>query len=166
MTAMMNLLNRDFANAGGMIRGLWGALSPLPGGKLLFSRALALVNPYTGSMRARILELAPGYARARITEHRRIRNHLRSVHALALMNLAEATSGLALMAGLPDDARGIPIALSIDYLKKARGTITAECHCELPADNRQQELEIAAILSNEAGEEVARARARWRIGPA
>jgi acyl-coenzyme A thioesterase PaaI-like protein len=143
----------------------WQRLSGLPGGKVLFSALLGRMAPYSGSVRPRVEALAPGVARVRMHDRRRVRNHLRSIHAIALMNLAEMTTGLAMLAGMPKDARAILIGLEIEYKKKARGTITGEARVDVPRSNERQELTLEAVLRDEAGDEVARARARWLIGP-
>jgi acyl-coenzyme A thioesterase PaaI-like protein len=155
----------DFAGAGATLRRLWQALRPIPGGRLLFGRIVGLINPYTGSLGARFLELGPGHARFELRQRRAIQNHVGSIHAIALMNLAEVTSGLALMFGLSDETRGLPVGLSIEYHKKARGTVTAVCDCTPPSSNEPQQIELDCFIDNAAGERVATARARWAIGP-
>lgn len=149
----------------GTIRRQWEKWSSRPGGRRMFSFLLGRLVPYTGTIGARVEELKPGYARAVLRDRRRVRNHLRSVHAIALMNLAELVSGLALNFALPADARSILKGLSIEFLKKARGTLTGEAAAPVPQSNEEREFEIEATIRDEAGDVVATARARWLVGP-
>ena len=144
----------------------WERLSGRPGGARLFSTLFGLAIPYSGSIRPRILELAPGHARIAMDDRRRVRNHLASIHAIALSNLGEMTTGLALAFGLPSEARTILVRLTTDYLKKARGTITAVAEAPLFADASEREVPVEAALTDAAGEVVARVTALWRVGAA
>lgn len=150
---------------GNILRAAWDTLSKLPGGKRIFSRMVGSMAPYTGTISGQIVELRAGYCKVQMADRRAVRNHLKSVHAVALVNLAEMATGLAISFGLPAGARGILAGLSIDYLKKARGTLTAVCECTVPESTERREYEIEGQITNAAGELVARARARWLIGP-
>ncbi|GIW70749.1 MAG: hypothetical protein KatS3mg102_0291 [Planctomycetota bacterium] len=147
------------------VRRAWDWLAPLPGGRRLFSLAIGRAAPYTATIRPLVEELRPGFARVRMRDRRAVRNHLGSVHAVALVNLAEVASGVAMMYALPPGARGILTGLSIEYLKKARGTLTATGRCPVPQSAERREYEAEAEIRNRAGEVVARARARWLVGP-
>lgn len=150
---------------GQRLRARWDRLSRFPGGRRLFSWLLGRMVPYTGTIRPHVVELAPGYAKIRMADRRAVRNHLGSVHAVALANLAEVTSGLALTVGLPPGARGIPTALTITFVRKARGTLTAEARCALPATTGEADYDLESLITDERGDVVARATVRWRIGP-
>jgi acyl-coenzyme A thioesterase PaaI-like protein len=151
---------------GAQLLRLWQRLAPWPGGRWLFSRILGLMVPYTGSIAARIRELRPGYARVELRDRRRVRNHLNSIHAIALANLGEVTSGLAMLTGLAPDTRGIAIKISTEYFKKARGLLVAETRCEVPpVQGEDMEVEVQADIRDRDGDVVARTTARWRLGP-
>lgn len=144
----------------------WRRLARLPAGKWLFSRLLGRVARYTGSIAPRVEELAPGRSRVRLADRAAVRNHLRSVHAIALANLAEAASGLALLAGVGPGTRAILVGFEIEYLKKARGPLVAEGSAPEIADPTPRDVVAEAVISDAAGDVVARAVARWRVGPA
>jgi acyl-coenzyme A thioesterase PaaI-like protein len=100
-----------------------------------------------------------------MADRRAIRNHLDSIHAIALMNLAEVTTGLALHYGLPGNARAILTNLSIEFLKKARGPLEAEARAPALRGDERTELTLEVIVRDRSGDAVARASARWLVGP-
>ena len=155
----------DAAPASGTIMTWWERLRPLPGGAWLFSLLLGRIAPYSGSIGARIEDIRPGFARVTLRDRRRVRNHLDSIHAIALVNLGEIATGLAVLSTITADMRGIVLSIHADYLKKARGRLTATARFELPGmleDNTPCEVE--AELCDEHDEVVTRVRATWLIG--
>jgi acyl-coenzyme A thioesterase PaaI-like protein len=99
-----------------------GASAP---GRWLFSRMVCWRAPYFASIAPRIEVLEPGRCVVRVRDRRRVRNHLGTVHAIALCNAAELAGGLATDATLPAALRWIPKGMTVRYLKKARGTLHA-----------------------------------------
>ncbi len=147
------------------LRKTWERLSPKPGGTWLFSRLVGRMAPYSGSIGALVKELRPGHALVRLADRHRVRNHLGSIHAIALMNLGELVTGLATVVSLPAASRSILTGLSMDYMKKARGTITAVCDMAIPETAEQAEHTVHGTLTDESGAVVARVTARWLVGP-
>jgi acyl-coenzyme A thioesterase PaaI-like protein len=143
----------------------WRTLSPLPGGRWLFTQLVKWMIPYTGSVSPRVEVLEPGYARISITQRRRLEQHLGSIHAIALMNVAEFASGAAMTTALPAGYRGIVTKMSIEYFKKARGTVTAESRPKLPDLTIEGEYDFTSEITDQKGDLIARATVRWKLGP-
>jgi acyl-coenzyme A thioesterase PaaI-like protein len=156
---------RSHESPGARMRSLWDRLSPLPGGRWLFSRLLGWMVPYTASIGATVMVFEPGHARVRLRDRRRVRNHLRSVHAIALANVGELSTGLALIGALGPELRGILTGLDVTYLKKARGELVAEARCSIPEVLESTDYVVEAEIRDAAGHVVAITKARWRLSP-
>ena len=147
------------------ILSLWQRMSRLPAGTRLFSIFLGRFARYSGSIGAHVVELAPGHCVVRMRDRARVRNHLHSVHATALVTLGELTSGLSLVAALPPRMRVIVTGLEIDYLKKARGLLTAHGSAPSPDGLERREYIATASITDPSGDEVAAIRVTWLVGP-
>ena len=143
---------------------IWNRTSRMPFGHWIFSRLIGLKVPYSGTIGAQVEQLRPGYARLILKDKWRIRNHLRSIHAIALLNLGEMTSGLALNMGLPNSVRGIVVNISIDYKKKARGKLVAECQCDIPHVSETIDYFVTTKIVDQEGDVVACTIVHWRLG--
>lgn len=153
---------------GASLLALWRRLAPLPAGGWIFSRLLGRRVPYSGSVGAVVESLEPGAVTVSLRDRRAVRNHLHSIHAVALVNLGELASGLAVLTALPPSLRGIVVRLSADYHAKARGTITARCRMA-PGTlgdlaGQHVDMEAVAHLTDGSGREVATVTAHWRLG--
>ncbi len=112
----------------------WNKLQAFPAGEWLFSFFLGQYAPYSGTISARVEALSPGNARVSLRDRRKVRNHLKSIHAIALINLGEIATGLAVLSSISDSMRGIVLGLEAEYVKKARGKLVATAYFELPSE--------------------------------
>lgn len=133
-------------------------------GRWLFSRGVGRFAPYTGTIGARIEVLEPGRSKATMRDRKAVRNHLNSIHAVALANLTELTGSLAIIASMQPNTRMIPIRLETEYHKKARGMLTAEGSCELPEPGFEGTFEGNVVIRDAGADEVARGRVTVVIG--
>ncbi len=147
------------------VRGAWDRLHRLPGGKVAFSRIVGRAAPYTGTIRPLVEELRHRYARVSMQDRRAVRQHLESVHAIALANLCELTGNIALSYTMPDDARFIVAGISVEYKKKARGTITGTCDCPDIPSTAEREYQVPVVLKDASGDVVAECVLRTLVGP-
>lgn len=100
-------------------------LSRYPGGKFIFAKLVGLSAPFFSKIHPIFVDLRPAYCETQIKDRRSVRNHLGTINAGALCSMAEMTGGLALDTIIPNSMRWIPKTMTVEYIAKAIGTITA-----------------------------------------
>lgn len=161
----MSRMATELESPGARVLALWRRLAPLPAGRSMFMLVFGRLVPYSGALGAQVIELEAGRARAALSDRRGVRNHLNSIHAVALANLGELTSGLAMTTALTPGVRAIVTALSTEYRKKARGTVVAEARVTVPEVRGDVDHDVRAEIRDASGEIVAVVTARWRLSP-
>ena len=138
-----------------------------PAGQWLFTRAICFKAPYFASIRPRITILEPGRCEATLRHRRAVTNHLGTVHAIALCNLAELAGGMMTEASLPDGMRWIPKGMTVEYRKKAVGTMQAVATPAIPvvAADEGYELPVVIDVTDPSGDVVFRATIAMWLSP-
>jgi acyl-coenzyme A thioesterase PaaI-like protein len=145
---------------------LWQRCCGLPGGKWLFSRLVCARAPYFGSIRPCFEALRPGRAEVRIRKRRAVLNHLGTVHAVAMCNMAELAAGTMTEVSVPPTHRWIPKGMTVEYLRKAETDLIAVAELDpLPAFGAAAGLPVPVIVRDTHGEEVFRAIITMWVSP-
>ena len=130
--------------------------------------------PFNKHLGLEVVEVGPGKGVVRLPAGDHLANHVGSQHAGGLFSAGEAASGGAFVGAFAEHMAGItPLAKSarIDYLKLAKGPITAVGALERDAAELLKELDetgrtefpIEVSLTDEQGTEVARMTVDWHI---
>lgn len=104
---------------------LWNKASAFPAGKWTFTRMLCLKAPYFSSIAPLFEELKPNYCKISIKKKRSVLNHIGTVHAIAMCNMAELAGGTMTEVTVPPSHRWIPKGMTVEYLKKAETDLIA-----------------------------------------
>jgi len=152
----------------GPVLSLWKRFSALPLGAWLFSKAVCWKAPYFGSISPRFTVVENGRCEAVIRDRRRLHNHIGTVHAIALCNLAELTAGVMTDVSLPRGMRWIPKGMSVQYLKKARGTLRGIATPTIPPVTSAEgyELPVHVEVLDDSGDKVFAAQINMWLSPA
>ena len=146
---------------------LYARLADKPLGKWLFAKLVCWKAPYFASIAPCIEVLEPGRGVASIAHRRRVTNHLGTVHAIALCNLAEFIGGLTCDVSLPPSMRWIPKGMDVRYLKKAVGRMRATATPAFAPHDAAEgyELPFEVVIEDPQGDAVLRAVIAMWISP-
>ena len=145
---------------------LWKRFGHSAFGRRIFNFLLARAVPYSGSIGAQVISLENGLVKISLKDKRGIRNHLNSIHAIALANLGELASGLAMLSTIDLSTRAIVVNLEIEYLKKARGELLATGRASTPESiTTKIENIVEAEITDSDGDVVSRLKVHWLLSP-
>ncbi len=142
-------------------------ITRLPAGHWLFSRAVCFKAPYFATIAPRFVALEPGRCEVRMRDRRRVHNHIGTVHAIALCNLAELSAGVMTDATIPAGMRWIPKGMTVAYLKKAVGTMHAVATPDAAAVESVQGYAwpVSVRITDQAGDAVFQASIMMWLSP-
>ena len=128
-------------------------LSKIPGGKFIFAKLVGLSAPFFSKISPIFIDLRPAYCETQMKDRRGVRNHLGTINAGALCSMAEMTGGLALDSVVSSSLRWIPKTMTVQYIAKATGTITAVSQFEVGIV-KEGDVVIPIVVSNASGNTV------------
>lgn len=146
---------------------LYGKISRWPCGHWLFSKAVCFKAPYFGTIAPIITRLENGRCEAVIKDRRAVHNHIGTVHAIALCNLAELCAGVMTDASLPKAMRWIPKGMTVAYLKRAKGRMHAIATPMIPMvdSDAGYDLPVNVDVLDSSGDRVFHAEIRMWMSP-
>lgn len=153
------------ADPGNRVLEQYERLARLPGGKWLFARLVCMTAPYFATIRPRFHELRPGFAQVSLPQRRRVQNHLRGVHALAMGNLCELAAGLLMEVSVPAHLRWIPKGMQIQYVKQALTDVTATARLDKPVWRDKEDVVVPVSVMDTHEVEVVRAVINMYVSP-
>lgn len=141
-------------------------LKSLPGGTRLFSRGVCFAAPYFASIHPHVEVLEPDNARVSIKKRRAVTNHLGTVHAIAMCNMAELAGGLMTDVSIPATHRWIPKGMTVEYLKKAETDLVATARPTTTPDfAKAGEYPVQVEVTDTSGQAVFRALITMWVSP-
>ena len=144
----------------------WQRLAAIPGGKWAFSRLVCWKAPYFASIRPMFEVLRPGHCEVRMPKKRAVLNHIGTVHAIAMCNLAERAAGTMTDSTVPSTHRWIPKGMTVEYLRKAETGLRAVATLEIPAAlAAPTSLPVVVNIMDSGNETVMRATINMWVSP-
>lgn len=145
---------------------IWRRCASVPGGKWAFARLVCLKAPYFDTIRPRFQELRPECCRIAIRKRRAVLNHIGTVHAIAMCNMAELAGGTMTDVMIPATHRWIPRGMTVLYLKKATTSLVAVATPESEPDwAAPADYKVAVVVRDREDEPVFRASITMWVTP-
>jgi uncharacterized protein (TIGR00369 family) len=123
----------------------------------IFTKKLCEIAPYFSTIDPKFVHLRPDYAEVTMPNTQKVHNHLGTVHAIAMCNLAEIAGGLLTDVSIPDTFRWIPIGMNVKYLAKATTDLRAIAEGTGIDWHQQGDKDVVVKITDTNGLEVCRA---------
>ncbi|MGF7119698.1 hotdog fold domain-containing protein [Rhodococcus sp. BE178] len=148
----------------------WQRLPANRFGRALFSIGMCARVPYFATVLPSVEQLAPRLCVISAPKWWGVHNHIKTFHAIAACNLAEAAMGMLAEATVPTTHRWIPKAMNVRYLAKAQSRLRATAMLpeipDFPTITSGAELAIPITITDRGGVEVVHADITVWVTPA
>jgi acyl-coenzyme A thioesterase PaaI-like protein len=94
-----------------------------------------------------------------------VTNHIGTVHAIAMCNLAELAAGTLTEVSIPESMRWLPKGMTVEYLKKASGGVHAVATLPEVPEGAGRDVPATVEVKDDAGELVCRATITMWVSP-
>ena len=121
-----------------------------PFGGWIFSKLFANKAPYFATISPRVTELRPNFCEVRFRKRRKVHNHIKTVHVIAICNALEMAMGALAEATIPKHLRWIPKGMTLDYTAKATTDIRAVAETN-PEDWKPGDLPVKVTAYRDDG---------------
>jgi acyl-coenzyme A thioesterase PaaI-like protein len=121
-----------------------------PFGNYLFSKVVCRTAPYFSSIYPLITDLRVNHCECIIQKRKRVFNHIKTVHVIAICNGLEMAMGVMAEASVPKHLRWIPKGMTVEYTAKAGSDI--RCVAKMSAEQWQpgeQSVQVEAFDDNQ-----------------
>ncbi len=132
-------------------------------GNKAFSEKVCEMAPYFSTIEPLFVHLRPGYSEVTMPNTGKVHNHLGTVHAIAMCNLAEIAAGIMTDVSIPDNCRWIPVGMDVDYLARATTDLTGVADGSEVDWTGPGDLAVPVVICDDNGLEVCKARVRIKV---
>jgi acyl-coenzyme A thioesterase PaaI-like protein len=94
-----------------------------------------------------------------------VTNHIGTVHAIAMCNLAELAAGTMTEVTIPASMRWLPKGMTVEYLKKAESDVEAQASVAEIAEGPGRDVPVTVEIKNAQGAVVCRAVITMWVSP-
>ncbi len=133
---------------------LFNQFKQVPQGTKLFSKAVCVVAPYFGSIKPHMTELRPNYCEVKMKKRRSVQNHFKTVHAIAMCNMAELAGGTMTDVSIPKGSRWIPTGMTVKYVKKAKTDLVGIADGSKIDWTTEGDVVVPVVVTDTSGETV------------
>jgi uncharacterized protein (TIGR00369 family) len=144
---------------------LWQRSEKTTFGRWFFSRMVARKAPYFTTIKPRIELLEVGRSQVSMKKRRAVENHIGTVHAIAMCNLAELAGGMLTEVSIPATMRWLPKGMKVEYVRKAETDVTAFATLPKVKEGPGHDVDADVLIKDESGNIVCRATITMYVSP-
>lgn len=144
---------------------IWKKCDKSAFGRWMFGFTVCRKAPYFSTIKPRFEVLEVGRAQVSMKKRRSVQNHIGTVHAIAMCNLAELAGGTLTEVSIPKSMRWLPKGMTVSYVRKAETDITAYATLPTVEEGAARDVEANVEIKDRSGNVVCQAVITMYVSP-